>query len=154
MQYAKYAPLLASSDLREFSFISNGPKGEIKIVVQFNLTENSTIYNLAFGNVQPDGSIDDIIKNNNKDRNKVLATVAATIYEFTTKHPDKFIFFKGSTPERTRLYRMAITNNIKELAIDFDIYGVELYKEGYTVVDFKIGVLYFGFMVKRKKNYF
>lgn len=150
MHYDKYLSILVSSDLLEFSFVSNGPNGEIKIVVQFNITENPTIYNLAFGNLLPDGTVDDTIKNNNKDRNKVLATVAAAIYEFTSKFIDKYIFFKGSTPQRTRLYRMAITNNFDELALDFNIYGVVIHNDGYTIQEFKKGFDYFGFMIKRK----
>jgi hypothetical protein len=150
MQYEKYAPLLVSSDSLEFSFVSEGPKGEIKIVVQFNATENPAIYNLAFGNLLEDGSVDDTIKNDNKDRNKVLATVAATVYEFTSKYPEKFIFFTGSTPERTRLYRMALTNNLDELGLDFEILGVVLHPENYSVEKLIKGKDYFGFMVKRK----
>jgi hypothetical protein len=150
MHYDKYLSILVSSDLLEFSFVSNGPNGEIKIVVQFNITENPTIYNLAFGNLLPDGTVDDTIKNNNKDRNKVLATVAAAIYEFTSKFIDKYIFFKGSTSQRTRLYRMVITNNLDELALDFNIYGVVIHNDGYTIQEFKKGVDYFGFMIKRK----
>lgn len=150
MQYDKYAPLLVSSDSLEFSFVSEGPKGEIKIVVQFNATENPAIYNLAFGNLLIDGSVDDTIKNDNKDRNKVLATVAAAVYEFTSKYPEKLIFFTGSTPERTRLYRMALTNNFDELGVDFDIFGVELQPDNYSVEKLRKGKDYFGFMVKRK----
>ena len=150
MHHDKYASILVSSNLLEFCFISNGPKGEIKIVVQFNITENPTIYNLAFGNLLIDGKVDDTIKNNNKDRNKVLATVVAVIYEFTSKYLDKYIFFKGSSPERTRLYRMAITNNLDELILDFNIYGVVVYDDGYILQDFKKGNDYFGFMIKRK----
>ena len=150
MHYDKYLSILVSSNLLEFSFVSIGPNGEIKIVVQFNITENPTIYNLAFGNLLPDGTVDDTIKNNNKDRNKVLATVAAAIYEFTSKFIDKYIFFKGSTPQRTRLYRMAITNNLDELALDFNIYGVVIHNDGYTIQEFKKGFDYFGFMIKRK----
>jgi hypothetical protein len=74
----------------------------------------------------------------------------AVIYEFTSKYLDKYIFFKGSTPERTRLYRMAITNNVDKLILDFNIYGVVVYDDGYILQDFKKGNDYFGFMIKRK----
>lgn len=150
MQFDKYAPLLVSSDSLEFTFLSNGPKGEIRIVVQFNATENPTIYNLAFGNLLSNGGVDDTIKNDNKDRNKVLATVAAAVYEFTSKYPEKLIFFTGSTPERTRLYRMALTNNFDLLDLDFEIFGVVVQAESYYVEKLLKGKDYFGFMVKRK----
>lgn len=137
MKYEKYAPLLISKDSLEFKFNSIGPKGEIPIVVQFSETDISDIYNLAFGYLLPDGKINDYVKNNNKDRNKILATVAAAVYEFTSKYPDKLIFFIGSTQERTRLYRMAITNNLTELVADFDIYGVMPQKSISIVEEFK-----------------
>src|SRR5437773_1149364 len=100
MKYEKYEPLLISKDALEFKFVSIGPKGEISIVVQFIETDDKRIYNLAFGNLLPDGHIDDHVKNDNHDRNKVLATVAITVYEFTTRYREKLVFFTGSTPER------------------------------------------------------
>ena len=124
MRYEKYDNVIASSDKLEFQFESEGPKGKIRKVVQFVQTQNEDIYNLAFGNLNKDGSIDDETTNDNKDRNKILATVAATVYEFTAKYPDKTIFFCGTTSERTRLYRMALTVNLNELKKDFRVYGV------------------------------
>src|SRR5579885_1282710 len=115
MKHEKYAPLLASKDLLEFQFNSIGPRGDISIIVQFTKTDNPQIYNLAFGNLSDDGSIDDHVRNDNKDRNKILATVAATVYEFSSRYPEKLILFTGSTSERTRLYRMALANNLTEL---------------------------------------
>ena len=70
-------------DKLEFQFESEGPKGKIIKMVQFAQTQNKDIFNLAFGNLNDDGSIDDEATNDNKDRNKILATVAATVYKFT-----------------------------------------------------------------------
>jgi hypothetical protein len=151
MRYEKYENVIASSDKLEFQFESEGPKGKIKKVVQFAQTQNEDIYNLAFGNLNKDGSIDDETTNNNKDRNKILATVAATVYEFTAKYPDKTIFFCGTTSERTRLYLMALTVNLEELKKDFRIYCVLKGIDSFERISFRKGVDYFGFMVKRKK---
>jgi hypothetical protein len=150
MKYEKYEPLLMSKDALEFKFNSTGPKGDISIVVQFMETADPAIYNLAFGNLRTNGSIDDNVKNANLDRNKILATVAATVYEFTAIYRSKLIFFTGSTYARTRLYRMALTNNLEELSIDFEIFGVNLQKTSYWVEPFKKGKEYYGFIVKRK----
>lgn len=151
MQYEKYNDVAASSDKLEFKFESEGPKGKIEKVVQFAQTQNEAIYNLAFGNYNKDGSIDDETTNDNKDRNKILATVAATVYEFTAQYPDRIVFFCGSTPERTRLYRMALTINLEQLKSDFRIYGVLKGMGTFERVLFRKGVDYFGFMVERKK---
>ena len=151
MRYEKYDNVIASWDKLEFQFESEGPKGKIKKVVQFAQTQNEDIYNLAFGNLNIDGSIDDETTNDNKDRNKIFATVAATVYEFSARYPDKKIFFCGTTSERTRLYRMALTVNLEDLKKDFRIYGVLKGIDSFEKVLFQKGVDYFGFMVKRKK---
>jgi hypothetical protein len=152
MKYEKYESLSISKDALEFKFVSMGPKGEIQKVVQFIETENPDIYNLAFGDLMPHGEVNDAVKNDNKDRNKVLATVAAAIYEFTVHYSEKYVFFTGSTPERTRLYRMALANNLDELNVDFEIYGVILMKGLYFIKPFVKGVGYLGFLIKRKIN--
>ncbi len=151
MQFEKYENIIASSDKLEFQFTSEGPKGKIIKVIQFTQTQNENIYNLAFGNLRKDGSVDDETTNDNKDRNKILATVAASVYEFSSLFPDKFVFFCGTTTERTRLYRMALTINLKYLEKDFRIYGVLKGIDSFERVVFRKGVDYFGFMVKRKK---
>lgn len=150
MQYEKYESLLISGDSHEFKFISNGPKGNIQKIVQFVETNDPAIYNLAFGDLLPNGRIDDHVKNDNEDRNKILATVAATVYEFTAKYPEKLVFFTGSTAERTRLYRMALSNNLEELSEDFEIYGVDISGEDYLAEPFQKGKGYFGFLIQRK----
>ena len=151
MQYEKYDNIISSSDRMEFQFISEGPKGKITKVIQFSQTQNPDIYNLAFGDLLKDGSVNDKTINDNKDRNKILATVAAAVYEFSSLYPDKFIFFCGTTPDRTRLYRMALSINFAELKKDFRIYGVLKGIDTFERVAFRKGVDYFGFMVKRKK---
>lgn len=104
MRYDKYDNLLSSPDLLEYEFLSQGPHGSITKTIKFEPTLHDEIFNLAFGNPKPDGTIDDLIVNNNKDRNKILATVAHSVRLFCSKYPDKWIHFAGSTPERTRLY--------------------------------------------------
>src|SRR5581483_11652539 len=98
MKYEKYEPLLFSDEAHEFKFTSVGLNGEIIIVVQYIKTDNPIIYNLAFGNLLDNGEVDDHIKNCNQDRNKILATVAASVFEFTAKYPERYVFFAGSTP--------------------------------------------------------
>lgn len=150
MNYEKYENIIASPDKLEFQFVSEGPKGKVTKVIQFTQTLNETIFNLAFGNLKSDGSVDDETTNDNGDRNKILATVAGAVYEFSSRYPDKFIFFCGTTPQRTRLYRMALTINIEALKNDFRIYGVLRGIDTFERVVFRKGVDYFGFMVKRK----
>ena len=150
MKYERYEVLAASKDLLEFTFFSEGPKGRIQKVIQFKQTDEEDFYNLAFGDLREDGSFDDHVKNNNKDRNKILATVAAAVYEFTARNPDKYVLFTGSTPERTRLYRMAIANNLGELSVDYNVFGLFAAGGSFLVQDFARGTEYAGFMIRRK----
>jgi hypothetical protein len=80
--------LRADKSLMVFEFVSEGPKGKILKLVQFGETNLKDFYNLAFGDKDPGtGEINDSIVSNNNDSDKVLATVVATVYAFTDKHP-------------------------------------------------------------------
>jgi hypothetical protein len=146
-RYEGYSFTDSSSDATVYEFASLGPNGHIKKIVQFNQTRDKTVYNLAFGNITNDGSIDDYTTNNNKDRDKILATIAAIVYDFTTRFPKCYIFFVGSTKERTRLYRMAISLNYEELSKTFIIWGL---KEGGELEPFIKNKNYQGFLIKRQ----
>lgn len=150
MNYEKYESISGSSDSLEFEFTSEGPNGKYKKIVQFSQTNNPEIYNLGFGDKLKNGEMDDQIRNNNQDRNKILATIAAIVYEFTWKYPSKMVFFSGSTTERTRLYRMAISKNLIELEADFEISGVNFDEQKSVMEVFRNGKNYDGFLVKRK----
>ena len=152
MNYERYESVSGSKDSLEFEFTSIGARGDFKKIIQFTPTSNPDIYNLGFGDKLEDGGIDDMVRNDNQDRNKILATIAATVYEFTAVYPDKMVFFSGSTPERTRLYRMAISMNLIELQSDFEIYGVNADGQEYVMEVFRKGKNYSGFIVKRKIN--
>jgi hypothetical protein len=141
--------LKAEKSLLVFEFVSEGPKGEIPKLVQFGETNLKDFYNLAFGDKDPDtGEINDSIVSNNNDSDKVLATVVATVYAFTDKHPDAWVYATGSTRSRTRLYRMGLTKYLVEIVEDFDLYGQ---KEG-EWQNFEKGVEYEAFLAQRKND--
>jgi hypothetical protein len=146
-RYEGYSFTDSSSDATVYEFTSIGPNGYIKKIVQFNQTHEKDVYNLAFGNITIDGSIDDYTTNNNKDRDKILATIAAIVYDFTSRVTDCYIFFVGSTIERTRLYRMAISLNMEELNKTFIIWGLN---ETGKFEPFLLNKSYEGFLIKRQ----
>lgn len=130
-----------------FKFTSIGSNGEIKKLVVYSAMLENDIYNLAFGDYNEEtDSIDDKIITNNNDSQKVLATVASTLYVFSSKHPDIWIYVTGSNKARTRLYRMGITTNLEVILPDFQVFGLqnEIWHE------FKKGEEYEAFLVKRK----
>ena len=96
--------------LEVFEFNSTGPNGRIRKMIQYSPTNYKDLYNLGFGDKNMEtGEIDDLVISNNADSEKVLATVVATIYAFTARHPQAMIYGTGSTKARTRLYRMGIS---------------------------------------------
>jgi hypothetical protein len=109
----------------DYEFISEGPKGKIKKIVRYTQIDDF-VFNLAFGDLdEMTGEISDITVTNNDDSRKVLATVSATVYDFTNQYPGSLVVAKGTTLSRTRLYRMGITNYRKEISLDFELYGLK-----------------------------
>lgn len=92
-------------------------------VIQF--TEiTSDVYNLAFGDLNPDtGQVSDTAVSDNRDSEKVLATVVATVYTFCQQHPAAWVYAEGSTYARTRLYQMSLNRFQAEIVEQFDLYG-------------------------------
>lgn len=149
MRLPKY-PLVSGDKLQTFEFVSEGRKGLIHKLVQYKQTNLKNIFNLAFGDKDhTTGDIDDTIISNNGDSEKVLATVVATIYAFTDKYPDAWIYATGSTKARTRLYRMGITKYLSEVTMDFEILG-ERNDDWET---FRKNIEYEGFLIRRKNNH-
>ena len=146
MTLPKYA-LSSSEKMMTFEFASEGKRGIIHKLVNYQETNLKDLYNLAFGDKYGDnGEIDDKTISNNGDSEKILATVVATVYAFTDKYPNSWIYATGSSKARTRLYRMGISKFLNEIENDFEIYG-ELQNDWDK---FKIGIEYNGFLVKRK----
>ena len=140
--------LKAEDSLMVYEFLSEGPKGKIPKLVKFSKTNTRDLFNLAFGDKDlKTGNIDDLIISNNGDSEKVLATVVATVYAFTDKHPEAWIYATGSTLARTRLYRMGITKYIVEIRKDFEVLGMR----NNAWYPFRKNVEYVAFLVRRKK---
>jgi hypothetical protein len=148
MELSKY-PLASSDKMLTFEFISEGNKGMIHKLVEYQPTNLTGVYNLAFGDKNAGtGKIDDETISNNGDSEKVLATVSNTIYAFTDKYPNAWIYAAGNNKARTRLYRMGISKFHKQVKNDFEIQG-EL-ENGWE--DFELGTDYEGFLFRRKNK--
>jgi hypothetical protein len=139
--------LSAGKSLMIFEFVSEGPKGKIRKLVQFGETNLKGLYNLAFGDVDTTtGEINDSVISNNKDSDKVLATVIAAVYAFTDKYPYAWIYATGSTKARTRLYRIGLTKYLAEITEEFDLYGQKM--DEWEI--FQKGIEYAAFLAQRK----
>lgn len=111
-----------------YVFYSTGPKGKIRKLIDYELVEGDVEgiprFNLSFSDWDYDTqTASDMAVSNNGDRDKVLATIAYTIVDFTRKEKDRVIIIEGSTPPRTRLYQMAINAHYDEVSSLFFIQG-------------------------------
>lgn len=146
MNLEKYH-LKSESKFTRFEFISEGPNGAIRKFIEFQETTNPEVYNLAFGDFNPKtNEVDDLAISDNKDTEKILATIVSAIYVFFNKYPDVFIYATGSTKSRTRLYRIGISKYYDEMEKDFYLYG----QLGDEFVEFEKGKDYNGFLAQRK----
>lgn len=122
MNLPKYA-LKAEADLTVFEFVSEGSKGKIPKLIVFAETNLKDFYNLAFGDKNEEtGKIDDRIVSNSNDTEKALATVISAVFAFTDKYQESWVYATGSTPARTRLYRMGINKYFAEVEKEFHIF--------------------------------
>lgn len=149
MKYPKYN-YRSEKSLHYYEFISEGPKGQIKKIIEYTETATKNVYNLGFGDYdETTKTVSDITVTNNGDSLKVLATVASTVYAFTQKYQEAWILATGSTNVRTRLYRMGITNNLAAIAEDFAVFGFDS-KGNWT--EFIVGEDYEAFLITKKEN--
>lgn len=82
MNVEKYH-LKSESKFTRFEFISEGPKGAIRKLIEFQETTNPDIYNLAFGDFNNQTQeVDDLAISDNRDTEKILATVVSAVYTF------------------------------------------------------------------------
>lgn len=146
MKYEVYKDINITDDYSIFDFVSAGRNGNVPKRIEFTPTDIPGFFNLAFGDIDENGEIDDYSITNNGDRNKVLATVAYAVEIYVNNYPDRWVYFKGSTLERTRLYRMAIGLNLEELSLKFEIYAEQ--NEG--IVEFQRNTEATGLLVKKK----
>jgi hypothetical protein len=140
-----------SQDGRGYKFFSEGPRGRIPKAVFYHYLESEggyEYYNLAFGDYNREwNQIIEFARSDNNDQDKILATVIATLIEFTQTFKNCRIVIKGITPARTRLFQVKIVAYYDPLIELFDIQG-EI-EEGQWAA-FKVGQNYLRFLFQRK----
>ena len=117
----------------------------------FTHTGVRNIVNMGFGDLLPDGTIDDKANSNNGDLVRVLATIVQILIDFTSKFPDTEVFFSGSTQERTKLYTRILRTYYSTFNKHFIINVLIEDGEGYAELPFepKADLKFLGFFVKR-----
>ncbi|GAB2548464.1 DUF6934 family protein [Spirosoma aerophilum] len=145
-------PFDVSNDALNYQFTSVGKEHTISKRIQFTpFPDNALLYNLALGDVMPDGNLDDSIISNNQDLNRVMATVFRAILSFFDRYPSKLVYFQGSDEAgiRTRLYRVLITRELDKATELFTIYGCDASK---SIEEFTPNRDYTGFIFQRRTS--
>ena len=132
-----------------YIFVSVGNR-KIEKVVDFVAIEGNMV-NLGFGDLLPDGSIDDKANSNNGDIIRVLATIIDILKDFTSQYPFVQIVFRGSTPERTKLYGRILQTYYPIFMKEFEIAAVQLVDGRAKVLPYdpKAQQNYLAFLIKR-----
>lgn len=141
----KFYPFEASGDYLCFWFESCSSGCTIPKIVEFEEIEIGT-FNLAFGDIDSHGRLNDSVVSNNGDTEKVLATVVQTVLTFLEVYPGRRVYFSGNSPARNRLYRALLSRDIENWSKIFEVVGVT---EGERVA-FRKDVNFEGFIVRRK----
>jgi uncharacterized membrane protein len=130
-----------------FEFISVGQKGRILKRIKYIQTEDPKIWNLSMGDViKETDETDYYTKTNNGDTEKVLATVAITIFGFFNKHPNAIVYATGSTASRTRLYQIGVNKYYSEIEPYYHL----LEELDNKLERFTKGINYEGFVIFKK----
>jgi hypothetical protein len=134
-----------------YLFLSSGRRRVSKIVV-FTVLEQKNFYNLGFGDLLPNGEIDDKANTNNGDMIKVLSTIIHIIMDFTELNRGAKIAFMGSTKERTALYQRILSNYLNSFGKEFTVTALKgpVNKPFETIFDPAYDGPYLAFFVKRK----
>ncbi len=135
-----------SETFHSYEFISEGPKGKIPKLIEFKRTENEDIYNLAFGDKNERQGLDDLAVSDNRDTDKILATVMFAVYKFTEQNPTAWIYATGSSTSRNRLYQMKINRHLALAEQDFRLLGET--EEGWE--RFQSDRAYLAFLAQRR----
>lgn len=128
-----------------FDFLSIG-KNIIAKSVAYRKTDVPDFYSLSLVDIYPDGTFDDLSVPDNGDMQKILVTVFHTLAIFFKTHPDAIVFFEGSTPSRTRLYRIALSHELANINQLYNVWGIT--DKGYE--PFKKNQPYIGFLLSMK----
>lgn len=141
--------LKKTRDGLSYSFYSDGPRGRIGKVIEFQWMRGlgTNTFNLAFGDFNEcTNLLDDRSVSNNHDRLKVLHTVATAIIDFLEDHPRSIILIKATSVARARLYQMMISSIWATIEPQYEVYGKH---ESYWI-PFRKGVNYVEFFVFKK----
>ncbi|WP_341842046.1 DUF6934 family protein [Chitinophaga caseinilytica] len=104
----------------QFDFESEGEHGFIRKRVEFNRLKPDE-FNVGFGDLDAEGTLDDLKESNNGDLLKVFATIIKVMEDFLEIYPKASLLFTGSTQQRTRIYSMILKRYFPRFSRKYEI---------------------------------
>lgn len=111
-----------SSQGKVFKFLSIGPKGVIKKVVQFQEIEPGKVYNAAIAD-EVQGSLHYERQSNNGDILIIFSTLTAIVERFCFLHPEAIIFITSNDQQRINVYQWRLKRALQELKTRYTFFG-------------------------------
>ncbi|KQS33575.1 DUF6934 family protein [Dyadobacter sp. Leaf189] len=108
----------------QYEFVSLGEDKNVRKLVTFSETESENVFNLALFDILDSGKCSNNTETRNQDMAKVVATVFKIVVDFLEIEKDYVVVFRGNDPRRHRLYRIAISRELKQLSEKYVILGV------------------------------
>lgn len=135
-----------TADKSCYWFISDGDS-KVQKAVLFDEMAVKGRFNLSLADIV-DGKLDFNRISNNHDHDVLFDTIASIAFDYTKKYPSRDIFLTGSSKARTRMYQMKIANNLNDINVHYNVYG--LLSENSPFVPFQKGTNYIGFLLSKK----
>ena len=104
---------------------SIGKKGIICKIVRFVRLRDTNYFRFGFADFdEQTGQLNDKVISNNGDTILILGTLGIIIDDFVNKFPDAWIYAKGNTNSRTRLYRIILSQNLQMIEQKYQLFGM------------------------------
>ncbi|MGG7663079.1 DUF6934 family protein [Dyadobacter sp. BHUBP1] len=131
-----------------YKFESVSENKKILKTVSFERIGNTNIFNVALLDPVENGELSDQVESRNGDLQLVLATVFQIVCDFLNQFPDSAVGFRGSDARRHRLYRIAITRELANVAGKYEVYGITA---SLAVVVFEPNVDYDHYLIRKSR---
>jgi len=79
------------------------------------------MFNLALGDMLPDGRVDDSAISRNGDLGKIINTVIHIATDFLNNNPQAIVFITSASETRLRLYHRILSRYYPEFKLNFEI---------------------------------
>jgi hypothetical protein len=141
--------------ITRYEFYSVGPKGSFLKAVEIQALNRTNTFNVCFGDVYPDGCIDDRTETNNSDLRRVLGSVVHIIKEYLRNKPEAILYFQGSTPQRTTIYQYILRRYYEQFSLDYSITAILEEAGVYQQVIYEpdSGKRYFAFFIQKNSKF-